>query len=154
MSPYLAAATLHREWAPDLTAARLYALLRLRADVFVVEQNLPFRDLDGRDIEPTTRHVWVESSVSGDHLACLRLLEEPDGSFRIGRVCTAPSVRGRGLARRVLEAAFADVGGSTCVVDSPVATEGLFMIFGFQRVGEPFGSGGIPHVTLLRPGRA
>lgn len=152
--PYLVAATLHREWAPDLSAARLYALLRLRAEVFVLEFNRPYRDMDGRDLESTARHFWVESgTVAGLPLACLRLLEEPDGTFRIGRLCTALSVREHGLARRLLEAAFAEVGHSPCVLDTPVRAEGLFAIFGFVPEGEPFSEDGIPYISMRRPGR-
>ena len=44
----------------DLDAATLYALLKLRVDVFVVEQDCPYPDLDGRDTEPGTRHLWYE----------------------------------------------------------------------------------------------
>jgi ElaA protein len=44
----------------DLDAATLYALLRLRVDVFVVEQHCPYPELDGRDREPGTVHLWLE----------------------------------------------------------------------------------------------
>ena len=43
----------------DLNARTLHDLLKLRIDVFVVEQNCPYPELDGRDVEPGTRHVWL-----------------------------------------------------------------------------------------------
>ena len=52
---------LRRAWARDLDAPTLYALLRLRVEVFVVEQTCPYPELDGRDLEPQTRHFWLES---------------------------------------------------------------------------------------------
>src|SRR5690348_10062756 len=45
----------------ELDTTTLYALLKLRTDVFVVEQACPYPELDGRDIEPGTRHLWLDS---------------------------------------------------------------------------------------------
>src|SRR5690606_7197202 len=83
-----APASLHVAAFADLDAATLYALLRLRVDVFVVEQRCPYPELDGRDTEPATRHLWLE--LSRTPVAYLRILAEPDGAARIGRVVVAP----------------------------------------------------------------
>lgn len=91
----------------DLGPFELYGVLRLRADVFVVEQRCPYPDLDGRDIEPTARHHWIEED--GQVVACLRVLVEPDGATRIGRVATARSARGRGLAGQLLRIVLGDI---------------------------------------------
>jgi ElaA protein len=152
VSPYPVSAVLHREWAVDLTPERLYALLRLRVEVFVIEQECPYPELDGRDLEPATRHFWIASDTDADlPLACLRLLEEQDGSFRIGRVCTAKEARGRGLSRRLMEAALVDVGGSESVLDAQVQVAGLYAAFGYRQVGDEFVEDGIPHITMRRP---
>jgi ElaA protein len=144
-------ATLHRAWSADLSPALLYDLLRLRIAVFVIEQNCPYPELDGRDLEQSTRHFWVEpESPGGLPQAYLRLLEEPDGGYRIGRVCTAQAARGRGLARRLMEAALAETGGAHCVLDAQVQVKDLYAAFGFQPVGEEFLEDGIPHVTMVR----
>ena len=58
---------LRRSWAKDLDAATLYELLKLRVEVFVVEQACPYPELDGRDLLAETRHFW---------------LEQPDGEVR------------------------------------------------------------------------
>lgn len=139
---------LRRAWAADLTPAELYAILRLRVDVFVVEQNCPYPELDGRDLETDTRHFWV--AESGTVTACLRLLEDPDGTFRIGRVCTAASARGRGLSRRLMAAALAEVGDHPCVLDAQVYASGLYASFGFVQDGEEYIEDGIPHVNMRR----
>ncbi|MER2093195.1 MAG: GNAT family N-acetyltransferase, partial [Saccharopolyspora rectivirgula] len=86
MTPQLPA-DVHRAWTADLSAAQLYRILQLRVDVFVVEQRCPYPELDGRDMEETTRHFWIEEP-DGRVVSCLRLLEDGD-VFRIGRVCTA-----------------------------------------------------------------
>ena len=152
MSTHPLAAVLHRDWAADLTPARLYSLLRLRVAVFVVEQECPYPELDGRDLELTTRHFWIGSDTDPEMaVACLRLLAEPDGGYRIGRVCTARQFRGRGLSGRLMAAALADVGDAECVLDAQVQVAGLYAEFGFQRIGEEFVEDGIPHVTMRRP---
>src|SRR5919107_1715517 len=74
----------------DLDTTTLYAILKLRCDVFVVEQKCFYADLDGRDAEPGTRHVWL--SRGDDILAYLRILDDGDAE-RIGRVVTAPTAR-------------------------------------------------------------
>ena len=127
-------ATVHRAWAADLDARLLYELLRLRVDVFVVEQASPYSELDGRDLEEGTRHFWL----AGDGpplLGCLRLLREPDELFRIGRVCTARSVRGRGLGRQLIEAALAEVGDAPCVLDAQEHLADLYRGYGFVPAG-------------------
>ena len=69
----------------DLTPFEVYALCRLRVDVFVVEQECPYPELDGRDVEPATVHLWAE--VDGEVAATIRVLD--DGATRaIGRVAT------------------------------------------------------------------
>jgi ElaA protein len=145
-----APATLRRAWSADLTPTLLYDLLRLRIAVFVIEQNCPYPELDGRDLDPTTRHFWVVPGP-GEELpqAYLRLLAEPDG-YRIGRVCTAAAARGRGLARRLMEAALAEVGHTRCVLDAQVCAQGLYATFGFTPSGEEFLEDGIPHITMVR----
>lgn len=141
--------TLRRTWAADLTTAELYSIIRLRVDVFIVEQNCPYPELDGRDLEPDTRHFWL--TAHGRVVAYLRLLVDADGEFRIGRVCTAAGERGRGLSRRLLQAALAEVGTQRCVLDAQTHAAGLYASLGFVRDGEEYVEDGIPHITMRRP---
>jgi ElaA protein len=149
-----AKATLRREWAGDLTTEQLYALLRLRVEVFVVEQNCPYPELDGRDLLADTRHFWLESpDQPGVPIACARLLTESESAFRVGRMCVAAHARDRGLARRLIEGTMAEVGSAECVLDAQLEAEGLYASFGFTRVGEEFVEDGIRHVAMRRTGR-
>jgi ElaA protein len=149
-----AKATLRREWARDLTLQQLYALLRLRVDVFVVEQNCPYQELDGRDLLADTRHFWLETPEQpGVPVACVRLLTDGEHTFRIGRMCVAPEARGRGLARQLIEGALAEVGDADCVLNAQVDTEQLYAAYGFVRVGEEFDEDGVPHVTMRKRGK-
>ncbi|MGM1065716.1 GNAT family N-acetyltransferase [Saccharothrix sp. Mg75] len=143
-------ATLRRQWSADLTPEQLYALLALRVDVFVVEQDCPYPELDGRDLEPGTRHLWIESVGSPRPEAYLRLLEEPGGGFRIGRVCTARAARGRGHGRRLVDAALAEVGDADCVLDAQTHVTDFYASFGFEPEGAEFIEDGIPHLRMRR----
>lgn len=132
----------------ELDAATLYALLRLRVDVFVVEQRCAYPELDGRDTEPGTVHHWISD---GDQVvACLRVLEEPDGAARIGRVAVARDARGAGLAGRLLATALAELEGRRCVLDAQRHLTGIYERFGFSPCGPEFVEDGIPHVPMRR----
>lgn len=129
----------------DLDPFDLYALLRLRVDVFVVEQQCPYPELDGRDCEPTARHHWI--AEDGQVVACLRVLVEPDGATRVGRLATAPSARGRGLAGHLLRAVLGDLPRPVLVHAQAHLAE-WYARFGFARDGEDFLEDGIPHVPM------
>ncbi len=130
-----------------LDAATLYALLRLRADVFVVEQDCVYPDLDGFDLEPGTRHVWWDEGAGP--VAYLRVLALPDGSRRIGRVVTAPAARQRGLAERLVRHAVdkASTGGPV-VLDAQAHLEGWYRRVGFEPTGPVFIEDGIAHIPM------
>ena len=133
----------------DLDTRLLYALLRLRVDVFVVEQECPYPELDGRDLEPTTRHVWIDEG--GVPVAYLRLLAEPGGSHRIGRVATAVDQRHRGLAGLLVDHVLSTTPGRL-VLDAQTHLEDWYVGRGFVRTGEEFTEDGIPHVPMERVG--
>jgi ElaA protein len=133
----------------DLNTATLYALLKLRGDVFVVEQQSPYPDVDGRDPEPATRHVWV--ARDGVPVAYLRILGEPDGTQRIGRVVVASSARGDGLAGRLMDTALEVVGARPSVLDAQTQLRGFYERYGYTVSGPEFVEDGIPHVPMARP---
>ena len=149
------AATVHRAWAADLDARTLYELLRLRVDVFVVEQACPYGELDGRDLEDRARHYWLggDGREPGPVLGCLRLLKEPGGEYRIGRVCTAASARGRGLGRRLMEAVLGEIGDGVCLLDAQQDAVDFYLGYGFVTSGPAHDVDGIPHVTMRRESR-
>lgn len=140
---------LHQAAFADLDAATLYALLRLRSEVFVVEQNCVYRDLDGRDLEPDTLHLWLADGETP--VAYLRMLREPDGVARIGRVVTDARYRGAGHAARLMDAAVAALAPDTAaVLEAQVYAAKLYERSGFVRDGEPYLEDGIEHVHMRR----
>ena len=133
----------------DLDAGTAYDLWRLRQDVFVVEQECAYPDLDGRDREPGTRHVWVEDD--GVPVGYLRVLDDP-GHARIGRVVVARSHRGRGLADVLVRVALDLVGDNPSVLDAQSYLAGWYGRFGYVATGPEFLDDGIPHVPMRREG--
>lgn len=140
---------LHVARFAELDAATLYALLRLRVDVFVVEQACAYPELDGRDTEPGTRHLWL--TAAGVTTGYLRLLDDPDGVVRIGRVVVAPSARGAGVAGRLMAAALAEAGERPAVLDAQAHLARLYERHGFAVTGPEYLEDGIPHVPMARP---
>ena len=138
---------LHRARFAELSPFEVYGLCRLRVDVFVVEQECPYPELDGRDTEPGTVHLWFEDG--GAPVATIRVLEE-DGGRAIGRVATAASHRGRGLAGRLMTAGIELCGGAPIHLGAQAHLEGWYEGFGFRRSGDPYVEDGVPHVPMRR----
>ncbi|WP_346619149.1 GNAT family N-acetyltransferase [Blastococcus montanus] len=138
---------LRRARFADLTPFEVYGLCRLRVDVFVVEQECPYPELDGRDVEPATEHLWFEAG--GEVLATIRVLD--DGATRaIGRVATAAHARGRGLAARLIEEGIGRCGGAPITLGAQAHLEPWYERFGFRRSGPGYVEDGIPHVPMRR----
>ena len=131
----------------ELTPFEVYALCRLRVDVFVVEQQCPYPELDGRDTEPATVHLWVEED--GQVLATIRVLDDGD-TRAIGRVATAATARGRGLAARLIEAGIDLCDGVPITMGAQSHLEGWYGRFGFRLSGPGYVEDGIPHVPMRR----
>ena len=131
----------------ELTSAQLYGILQLRAEVFVVEQECVYLDLDGRDAEPTTTHWWCADDERV--VATLRLLRTPrfEGS-EIGRVATAAEHRRSGLATRLIEQALR-VAPRPTRANAQSYLEPWYARFGFERAGDEFVEDGIPHVPMI-----
>jgi ElaA protein len=142
--------TLHVASPSDLDAAALYAILRLRSEVFVVEQSCPYQDMDGLDLEGSTRHLWLTGAGSAP-LAYLRLLRESDGVARIGRVCVSPRARRQGHAGTLMVAALAEIGDQAAVLHAQSYAVGLYAAAGFVQDGPEFDEDGIPHIPMRRP---
>lgn len=139
----------------ELDARTLYRILRLRAEVFAVEQHCVYLDLDGRDMEAQALHLWVELEPSSPRVsAAARLLAGADGTWELGRVVTDPHVRGRRLAGSIVDRALELVpAGAPVVIKAQSRLEPWYGRWGFARNGEEFLEDGIAHVPMVRPGR-
>jgi ElaA protein len=144
----------------ELSSALSYQILKLRVDVFVVEQECAYAELDGRDLEPSARWLWVIGDETADEagavhrpvVATLRLLTDPDGRRRIGRVATAPAARSGGIASALMWAALAEAGPSSAItLDAQSQLAGWYARFGFAVSGPEFIEDGIAHLPMDRP---
>lgn len=137
----------------DLTPAELYALIQLRVNIFVVEQQGIYPELDGRDVEPDVVHLWHD--LGGEVVSVARMLTTsgPGGEVvgRIGRIGTAPAARCRGLAGELVRAAIDHFAPGPVVLAAQAHLEGYYGRFGFVATDEPrFEEHGIPHVPMRR----
>ena len=128
-----------------------YSLWKLRQDVFVVEQQAAYADLDGRDLDPDTRHVVLEDD-QGVVVGCARVLDDGD-VWRIGRVALHRTARGQGWADRIMEAALRVCPDRDVVLDAQSPLAGWYATYGFALDGREFLEDGIPHLPMrLRRG--
>jgi ElaA protein len=131
----------------ELTPFEVYGLCRLRVDVFVVEQECPYPELDGRDVEPATVHLWFEAD--GAIVSTIRVLDE-GASRTIGRVATAAAFRGQGLAAGLIAEGIGLCGDVPITLGAQAHLEGWYERFGFRRSGPGYVEDGIPHVPMRR----
>lgn len=142
----------------DLTLEELYSFLKLRCDVFMWEQRADDEELDGRDQEPGTVHVWIADARGC--AAYLRLLrneipEHRDARLVIGRVAVRADRRGDGLARRIMDHALelVDAEGAASMLHAQSYVVPLYGRFGFEAFGAPYDEAGIEHRSMYRAPR-
>ena len=131
----------------DLDARTAYDVWRLRQQVFVVEQQSPYPDLDGRDQDPTTRHLLV--GRDGRLVAYARVLDD-GGWARIGRVLVAADARGHGLADELVRSALAEIGDREARLDAQTGLRDWYASYGFEVTGPAFDEDGVFHVPMAR----
>jgi ElaA protein len=131
-----------RRTGDQLDPWRLQDILALRSAVFVVEQSCHYQDVDGRDLDPSTRHLWVEGDA-GAVVGYLRILDEGD-HHRIGRVVTEPGSRGAGIGSELVAAALQETPGPVTLSAQSHLT-GWYERFGFAVDGPEYLDAGIPH---------
>ena len=128
----------------DLDAPTLYRILRLRSEVFVVEQACLFNNVDGHDEHAVL--LWVDGT-DGTVAATARLL--PGDEYELGRIVTAPDARDRGLASALVDAALDLVPpGVAVVLNAQSRLEAWYGRWGFARTGPDIDIDGMPHVPM------
>lgn len=136
----------------DLPKDRLYTVLALRSEVFVVEQNCPYQDVDGKDLK-ALHLLGVQNGV----LAAYARLFGPGDYFEqasIGRVVTSPTHRGLGQGKQLMKQAIASLehrwGKTVIHISAQAYLEEFYQGFGFVRSGENYLEDDIPHLKMLR----
>lgn len=137
----------------DLNAAQLYAILALRTEVFIVEQNCVYQDIDGQDLAGENRHIvaWLE----GKPAAYARILRHAD-DVAIGRVIVAPSARGLKLGYQLMEQALAACHkhwpDARVVISAQAHLQGFYGRLGFVANTDIYDEDGIAHVGMVLGG--
>ena len=135
----------------ELTVSELYSILRLRSEVFVVEQNCVYLDADGRDLGSYHLCGWLENQL----LAYCRIL--PPGlaypQASIGRVLTHPAHRMDGYGKILMQKAIKKTYALFNVPDIKIGAQQYLLKFyselGFQAIGDGYLEDGIPHITMI-----
>ena len=139
---------LHKKSFKELTVDELYELLRVRSDVFVVEQNCVYQDMDGDDQKSI--HLWL--TVAGKVVALARVC--PAGThmqeISIGRVITTE--RGKGYGKQMMlhaiEAAKKHFGAKQIDIEAQEYAKGFYESVGFKQSSDTFMLDGIPHIRM------
>lgn len=144
-----------KSWG-ELSLDELYDFLKLRTDVFFLEQRIDEEELDHRDREKTTKHLWIADAAGT--AAYLRVLVDPvpshlDARHLLGRVVVRVDRRGEGLARALIDQVMQRHGHHSMVLHAQQYTARLYERFGFASFGEPYLEAGIPHISMYRGGR-
>lgn len=131
----------------DLSLYELYDILKLRTDVFVVDQACPYPELDDKDQEAI--HLWLEED--GRIQIYCRILKDPKGKeVYIGRVVTR--LEGRGLGKRIMEEAIRyiieNLACENISLEAQTYAIGFYEKCGFEVVSQPFDMDGIDHVKM------
>ena len=149
----------HWQQFEQLSVNELYAILQLRQQVFAVEQNCVYQDID--NLDKTAWHLsgWnVADSNSSNPVAYLRVVfprykyDEPS----IDRLLTAQSVRRTGVGKTLLNKCLMliqkEYQGQAVRISVQLYLHQFYSQFGFKKVSEPYDEDGIPHIEMLKPG--
>lgn len=135
----------------ELTTTELYAILQLRCEVFVVEQNCVYLDIDGKDKKSFHLMAW-----HGDDLAAYTRLVPPRISFAeasIGRVLSSPKYRRLGIGITLMQKSIHHTLESYATtkirIGAQLYLKAFYESFGFVTQGEEFLEDGIPHIEML-----
>lgn len=135
----------------DFSAVDLYAMLKLRVDVFVVEQACVYPELDGKDIDAL--HLRLLSA--GTPIACARLFAPEGGrGARIGRVAVSTDHRGQRLGEALMKAAIAECerrfAGHAIEISAQSYLLTFYRALGFEPVSQEYIEDGIAHVDMVQ----
>lgn len=145
-----------KSWG-ELTTTELYSFLKLRTDVFFLEQKIDEEELDDRDSEPETSHLWIADEQG--IVAYLRVIVDAEPSHLdarrlFGRVVVRADRRGEGLAQLLIGRVIERHGHEAMLLHSQEYIAPLYARYGFEAFGEIYDEAGLPHVMMYRAATA
>ena len=136
----------------DLTVQELYAILRLRSEVFVVEQNCVFQDMDNKD-----QYSYHLMGWENNELVAYTRLVPPGVAYEfssIGRVITSPAARGGGVGKLLMEKSIEEAqrlfGNLPIKIGAQLYLKEFYNSFGFKQSSETYDEDGIDHIEMIR----
>lgn len=146
----------HLKSFEQLSNLELYKILQLRVDIFVVEQDCAYSELDNKDFVTDALHLFAKDS---DEICCYLRILPPGTSYpsqpSLGRVVTNQQYRGKGIghsmlirANQTLDELWPEL---SCHISAQSHLEGYYGQHGYVAVGEGYLEDGIPHIGMERP---
>lgn len=135
----------------DLNIDEIYKILEIRNKVFIVEQNCPYQDCDGKD--KSSYHLFLEEK--GEIIAYLRILDKGVSydQISIGRVLVNENYRGSGVARELVLKAINFIEESLKEKEIKISAQSylinFYKSFGFKEVSKEYLEDDIPHIDML-----
>ncbi|PHR73015.1 MAG: GNAT family N-acetyltransferase [Arcobacter sp.] len=136
----------------ELSTLELYAILQVREEVFIVEQNCIYKDLDNKDL--TALHLILKEDL--EIIAYLRILKTKENSAEIsfGRVLVRQKGRGKGYAKLIVKKAIQHIEktykDNTITIDAQSYLKKFYQGFGFEESSDEFLEDGIPHICMRK----
>jgi len=135
----------------ELTNVELYQIIMLREQVFVVEQNCPYLDCDGKDLD--SLHLWIESQKIMSAYARLVRPTDANDCWSIGRVVVHPEFRKLGLGKQIMKEAINhlsnDIGASQIQISAQIYLLRFYNELGFNEFGSQYLEDNIPHIKMI-----
>jgi len=145
--------TWHTKSFDTLNNSELYSMLRLRSEVFVVEQDCVYLDLDNYD---QNAHHLIALNSENEVLCCARIVA-PGVKYAgasIGRIVTSPTLRGTGrgkaLVREAIDACCTLYPEAAITISAQQHLEAFYAAFDFETTSSPYLEDGIPHIQMTR----
>jgi ElaA protein len=136
----------------ELTAKELYNILQLRNEVFIVEQNCPYQDLDNKDL-----YAFHLMGLEENKLIAYSRLLAPGISYSessIGRVVSSPAARKTGIGKKLMEESILQIKKlfqtDTIRIGAQLYLKNFYESFGFFQEGDMYLEDNIPHIIMLR----
>jgi ElaA protein len=144
-----------KTWS-QMSANDVFAVMKLRTDVFFLEQHITEEELDRDDKNPHTIHIWAETDpgVATAYVRVVRKTPPPADDLgiglSIGRLVVDSRFRGLGLGHELMRRALSHCAGEPVVLHAQAWIQSLYTQHGFVTVGEPFDEAGIVHLRMVR----
>ena len=136
----------------ELTIDELYEILKLRSEVFVVEQNCVYQDID--DIDKRSYHLFMKEKDKPEVKVYIRVFEKDKETSQIGRVVTAKDERRKGYASELIKKGIDisknEMKKTQVYLEGQVYAAKLYEKLGFKIISDEFLEDGIPHYKMLK----